>query len=290
MRAITQETIQNLNYVKVANPQIDLSHFPDFLIIGPQRTGTTWLYYNLRTHPQIFFSRPKEIFYFNLLNMPDFPRYQSNELAWYLNFFYENPVGYLWKNIKALKNYQEFYKPQIRGEATASYAAMDVEIIRDLVSLKPDIKIILMIRNPIDRAWSHAKLHLLRHSNKKFAEISEQDFNDFFNHPYNLSCGVYTKMINNWSAFLKKENFFIGFYDDIEKRPEELLSNIFSFLGIDNDSKYNKFARAFFNATESIKIPEKYSELLENIFQNEIDELNQRFGLSWPIKQGSGET
>ena len=281
MLLLTQDTIQNLKYVKVENPQIDLSHFPDFLIIGPQRTGTTWLYYNLRTHPQIFFSRPKEIFYFNLLNMPDFPRYQSNDLSWYLSFFYENPVGYLWKNIKALKNYQQFYQPKIRGEATASYAAMDVEIIKDLVTLKPDIKIILMIRNPIDRAWSHAKLHLLKHSQKKFAEISDQEFHEFFTNPYNLSCGTYTKMINNWSSHLKEENFFIGLYDDIQKCPEELLRNILSFLGISNDSKYNKFARAYFNASESIQIPEKYRKMLENIFHDEIEKLSQNFGVSW---------
>ena len=47
-----------LRWVKVA-PGTSLERFPDFMIVGPQRTGTSWLYVKLRFHPGIQLSRPK---------------------------------------------------------------------------------------------------------------------------------------------------------------------------------------------------------------------------------------
>ncbi|NET58561.1 MAG: sulfotransferase [Symploca sp. SIO2E6] len=281
METITQDIIQNLKYVKVSNTNLDLSHFPNFMIVGPQRTGTTWLYWSLRQHPQVFFARPKELFYFNFLDMPEFPMYRSSELSWYLKYFDEHPVRYLWKNLTTLKNHGEFYRPKIRGEATATYAAMKIELVKEVVTLNPDIKIILMIRNPIHRAWSHAKKDLLKEAGKQFSDVSDQEFEKFFNDPYQLSCSRYTEMIDKWSSCLKAGNLFIGFYDDIQKQPEKLLMNIFNFLELRNDAKYYRLAQTVVNQTESINIPDKYQKMLEDIFEDEMDRLKQNFGLSW---------
>ncbi|NEP63055.1 MAG: sulfotransferase [Symploca sp. SIO2G7] len=281
MKTISQDIIQNLQYVKVSKTNLDLSRFPNFMIVGPQRTGTTWLYWSLRQHPQISFARPKELFYFNFLDMPDFPMYRSSELSWYLQFFRENPVRYLWKNFTTLRYHGEFYRPKIRGEATATYAAMKIELIKDVLTLNPDIKIILMIRNPIDRAWSHAKKDLLKEAGKKFDEVSDQEFEQFFNDPYQLACGQYTAMIDKWSSCLPQGNLFVGFYDDIQQASEQLLSRIFDFLGVRNKAKYYRLAQTIVNPTESRDIPEKYQKMLAAIFQDEITKLKQEFDLSW---------
>ncbi len=281
MKLITQDIIQNLKYVKVSNTNLDLSHFPNFMIVGPQRTGTTWLYWSLRQHPQVFFARPKELFYFNFLDMPEFPMYRSSELSWYLKFFDESPVKFMLKNLTTLKNHGEFYRPRIRGEATATYAAMKIDLVKEVVTLNPDIKIILMIRNPIHRAWSHAKKDLLKEAGKKFSEVSEQEFENFFNDPYQLACSRYTEMIDKWSSCLKEGNLFVGFYDDIQEAPEKLLMRTFEFLGVRNQAKYYRLAQTIVNPTEVMDIPDKYQKMLEDIFQDEITKLKQTFGFSW---------
>ena len=57
------------------------------MLIGPQRTGTTWMYQNLRHHPQLLFAPDKEIYFFDLLNQTNHRRYRSSSLCWYLEFF-----------------------------------------------------------------------------------------------------------------------------------------------------------------------------------------------------------
>ncbi len=282
MNLISNYAIPNLKYVRLSDTRIDLSHFPDFMIIGPQRTGTTWLYENLNQHPQIFLSNPKEIFYFNILDKPDNPRYKSNDLAWYLNFFYDTPEQYSHKNISALTNFGERYKPKIRGEATASYAAMDRHLIKEIVIFNPNIKIILMIRNPVARAWSHAKYFFMNQSTKTFAEYSETEFKDFFNMKYQIACGRFTEIIKNWSSLLKEENLFVGSFYDIGKFPDRLLLRVFNFLGVRSNPKYIRpSARERINSTEKFEIPEKYRKMLEERFRDELEKLRQTLDLPW---------
>jgi len=76
---LSESVRARLRYVRARGDE-DLSRFPDFLIIGPQRTGTTWLHAHLRFHPQIFLSEPKEIFFFSRLKMSGHPKFESNDL------------------------------------------------------------------------------------------------------------------------------------------------------------------------------------------------------------------
>ena len=66
-RTLTAEILGRLRHVTARGEGADLSCFPSFLIVGPQRTGTTWLYHNLKCHPQIFLLRDKETFYFTAI-------------------------------------------------------------------------------------------------------------------------------------------------------------------------------------------------------------------------------
>ena len=156
-----------LRWVKVPEEGISLERFPDFLIVGPQRTGTTWLHAHLRFHPEIFLSEPKEIFYFSRLKTPESAKFQSDDLGWYLSFFRDPLWRRAAKTAIALWKYRAFYHPRVRGEATASYAAMDRDVIAEIAALNPDIRVILMIRNPIDRAWSHARKDLVRNTGRR---------------------------------------------------------------------------------------------------------------------------
>ncbi len=111
------------------------------MLIGPQRTGTTWLHENLRRHPQLLFAREKEIHFFNLLKQPGHRRYRSSSLVWYLDHF----------------TTESSRLDVLRGEATSSYAAIDVDLIDTIARLNPRLKAIMLVRDPVDRAWSQFK-------------------------------------------------------------------------------------------------------------------------------------
>lgn len=280
---ISDATLRALRYVKVSDPGVDLRFFPDFLIVGPQRTGTTWLHAHLRYHPQIMLSEPKELFFFSSLKTPDSPRFRSNKLEAYLRCFHEPLWRVTLRHLISLWRYRERYHPKARGEATASYAALDRDVIADITALKPDIKVILMIRNPIDRAWSHAKKDLARNRGRQLADVSAEEFERFFSDPYQRQCARYAENIDNWSACLRPGHLLVGLFDDIDTRPEALLLAVMSFLRVSSDRRYVGAAvRQAVNPTQPSKIPERHRRFLEELLRDDAMHLRERFGLSWP--------
>lgn len=284
-RRLDQGIRQQLHWVKAPEGEVDLSRFPDFLIVGPQRTGTTWLHANLRLHPQVMLSEPKEILFFNRLKQPQHAKFQSDRLDWYLQFFREP----LWRaTAKAgycLWHYRRPYWPRVRGEASASYAALDEDVIDEIVALNPDIRVMLMIRDPVERAWSHAKKDLVRNRKRKFEEVSEDEFRAFFTDEYQVRCAQYVRNHDAWQARLRPGHLYVGVFDEIATRPEEMLREAMRFLGIDDDDRYiSDLAREEVNPAGGSRIPEKYRTFLEDLFADDRRALRDRFGLEWPSK------
>jgi Sulfotransferase domain len=267
----------------VSDPFVELRRFPDFLIAGPQRTGTTWLHAQLRFHPQIFLSEPKELFFFSRLQDHASPKFQSDDLVWYLRFFRDPLWRYLLKTGICLWKYRQLYRPIVRGEATASYAALDRDVIAEIAALKPGIKVVLMIRNPIDRAWSHAKKDLVRNHKRRVDEVSPEEFERFFVDPYQLRCAHYAENYDAWCAGVGAENVFVGRFDDVASRPEELLLDVMRFLAVRAERSYiPSDVRAVVNPAGAAAIPERYRRFLEELLAPDLKRLRERFGMSWP--------
>jgi hypothetical protein len=110
---------------------------PDFLIIGAQKCGTTSLYYYLSQHPNIIPSKNKEVGYFD--------RFYKNGLSWYRSKF---PLVFR----KALF--------LLRGQHLKTFEAssgyiLNLNALQRIKNILPNVKLILMLRNPVDRAYSH---------------------------------------------------------------------------------------------------------------------------------------
>jgi hypothetical protein len=276
---LSETARRRLNYVQASSADADLHLFPDFLIIGPQRTGSTWLHANLREHPQVMLAEPKELFFFSRLATPDHPGFRSADLNHYLSFFRETRGRIVLKHLHCLWRYGEGYRPLVRGEATASYAALEPAVIADVATLNPEIKAIMLLRDPIDRAWSHAKKDLARKKRRGIDQVPATELERFFRDPYQLRCASYVDNYDHWAAALKPGNLFVGLFEAIRLQPENLLLDVMSFLGVKRDSRYvGSSARTTVNPTSGEQIPERYRRFLEDLLGAERERLRQRFG------------
>lgn len=183
---------------------------PDFLVIGAEKAGTTWLYEVLRSHPQIFLPDAKELHFFNSMdsNGRRNDRFE-NGLVWYENHFATAPKG------------------AICGEATPMYLCDPLAPSR-IHQLCPSARLIVILRNPISRAWSHfrmarAKGHITESLDRL---IAEQD-------PRILGRGLYARQLAHWFALFPRNQFSIHFFEDIVSRPRPTLSRIASWLNVD---------------------------------------------------------
>jgi len=147
---------------------------PNFLGIGVQRGGTTWLYEKLKQHSQVCFPKHrKEVHYFD--------RYYERGKSWYKDIF-------------------KHCKGNCKGEITPDYFHED-ECPERIYRLIPDVKIILVLRNPIDRAYSHFKKEIRDYS-------YEGSFADFMSDKQGpVERGLYYKQIKRYlQYFLMKAN------------------------------------------------------------------------------------
>ncbi len=173
---------------------------PNFLVIGAQRCATSWMYFCLKEHPDIFLPFIKEVHYFC-----DF--YEKG-FVWYERYFN------ICKGQKAI------------GEISPSYLYSEKAPERISRDLK-DVRLIVCLRNPIDRAYSQYKKHLRAGTQtKSFEEAMEAD-------PQYIERGYYFQQISRYLEFFPREKLLILFYDDLMNNPLVFLKNIFSFLEVD---------------------------------------------------------
>jgi hypothetical protein len=203
-----------------------MSKLPNFLVIGAAKGGTTSLYYYLDQHPQIYMSPLKE------------PRFFALEDET-LNF--QNPDQSInYTSVTTLPEYYRLFEGVTEeiaiGEASPLYlySAKAVERIAHYV---PNAKLIAVLRNPVDRAYSCYK-HLIAQESLSFAEaLQEEDHRIRQNwaHLWHYRQGgyYYVQLKRYFDQFDRKQ-LTIYLFDDLIASPLEVIRDLFSFLQVDS--------------------------------------------------------
>lgn len=210
----------------------DLSRFPDFLILGPQRTGTSWLFRHLAAHPQIFLPREKETYFFSTLGQPDKPKFRYPDLSAYLRGAMTDAPFY---KMRKMVRSRFRYAPKMLGDATASYAILEPEVIHEICLINPEIRALLMLREPVDRVRSHTRKSLTAHTGRSVDEVEFEEFDKFLRASGQLKKAGYREMIENWRAELKPGNLFVAEFRRVAESPRQLLGEILKFLGVEHE-------------------------------------------------------
>ncbi len=174
----------------------------DFIGIGAQKSGTSWAYACLYEHPQIC-APIKEIHFFSR------SRFEKGQV-WYEHHF---------RNCDATK---------LKGEFSTSYLYSEDASLR-IKQMYPEVKLIAILRNPLDRAVSHYKNAI------KSGEISDTvTFDTFAQQDKSvLEQGKYAQQLERYYAHYKKEQVLVLVYEDIKRNEEAFMQTIYAFLGID---------------------------------------------------------
>ena len=254
---------------------------PDFIIIGAQKSGTTSLYDFVVKHPAIAPAAKKEVQYFSV-------QYARGEL-WYRSNFPTNLSRY------------NFYKRTNQrlhsGEASPLYLFYPVVPGRMKETL-PDVKLIVILRNPVDRAYSHYHHSLRKNmepimSFEKAVELEEerctgereqliQDLSfipkHYRTHSY-LARGVYADQLENWFRHYDRKRFLILTTETFYENPQRTLDQVFDFLGVSpfqvgnlrnlnvgNYKKMNEDTRKFL-----IEYFKPHNERLSKLLQRSFD-------------------
>lgn len=216
----------------------------DFLIIGAQKSGTTTLFKILSEHPDIHMPSGKEA-----------P-------------FFTKDVEYS----KGLQSYtKEFFSrasdKQLWGTATPHYLS-DPRAPSRIFETVPDVKLIVILREPADRALSHYRMSVRRELDKRTFEDAIEDMlqADALNDARELITGQlaesqtyivwgeYGRLITKYLELFPAENLLILFTVELEKKPEEVIQKVLTFLGL-SDYKFNSIGKKFHQGGTKERLP-----------------------------------
>lgn len=208
-----------------------LHALPDFIIVGAAKAGTTSLYFYLSSHPKIYPATKKEVHYFDL----NFPRGEH----WYRRHF---PPALRLK-----------LEGAITGEASPYYL-YHPHVPGRIAHALPDVKLIVCLRNPVDRALSHY-WHVVRAGNEPLApeealdmeteslRIGEEkarliadgnyDSRAYRIHSY-LDRGIYADQIAAYQRYFPASQLLILKSEDLFADTQGTCDSVLDFLGLDH--------------------------------------------------------
>ena len=206
------------------------ARMPNFLIVGAQKAGTTALYQYLKQHPDVFMSPVKE---------PHFFAFEGRELP------FRGPrdretLGHMVVNDEGA--YRDLFAgakgEAARGEASAMYLYVE-EAVGGILRHAPDAKIVAVLRNPADRAYS-SFLHMIRDGREPIPDFGralaaeEERIRGNWSPIWHYRrMGFYHEQVSHYYEAFGPEGMRVYLYEDLEGDPEGVLWDIHTFIGVD---------------------------------------------------------
>ena len=225
--------------IRVSNMSKERPRGPDFLVIGAQRAGTTWIHRVLRQHPALWLPPVKELKYFSnlsrkrtwldanerrrvkLKNLEAFDLWHLRYLlgvrsdAWYARLFHEAQQRGL-----------------IAGEVAPSYAVLDHDTFHRIHQMNDQIRLIFVMRDPVERCWSTATN---AYRKGRFSELNLEQSLAWAKSKKVTARSSYLRTIERVSAVFPRHQLFCGFFDDLRDHPEQFVAELLKFLEVRPD-------------------------------------------------------
>jgi len=261
----------------IRKPSADKRVNPSFIIIGAQRSGTTYFYDRLTTHPQIGRSLQKEVHFFD---------YQFQKgVDWYRAHF---PVKDENTNL-------------ISGEGSPYYLyhPLSAQRVRDMF---PEVKVISLLRNPVSRAYSHHQLQLKRNlETLPFEEaleaeeqrlegeeerlIADENYYSFEHHHRSyLTRGCYAQQLKRWTELFPQEQLLTIKSEDFYASPETELNKTVQFLELSGVVPENGKEKVRLKKQSYPKMDPETQKRLTEYYRPFNQELHDLVGIDWEEK------
>lgn len=212
---------------------------PDFMIIGAAKSGTRWLADGLSRNPACFLA-DTEVHYFSTYFGRETPE-------WYAAHFAAARPG------------------QLRGERSNSYMSNPLAAAR-IHDAAPDARLVAILRNPIERAYSGYCMRLDRAKVTRDIAAHLDPANPLSREI--LENGLYHRQLSRFLALYPREQLHVALYDDIKARPADLLGEISAFLGAPHVFDATTLVERA-NARKASGIPHIYKRLFKPLVRTE---------------------
>ncbi|MEZ5014533.1 MAG: sulfotransferase [Chitinophagales bacterium] len=221
------------------------ARLPNFIVVGANKGGTTSLYHYLKQHPQVYLSPIKEPHYFSMdIDVAQFSKaFAHNKLQDISGYVrgdmqqeYHAAFVRNWEDYTLL--YKKVQDEKAIGELSTSYLYSEVAA-QEIYAALGKIRIIICLRNPIQRAFSHYRMNLWTGNNNIFDFYTAllEDYNHvpkvWGNAHLYTEIGMYYRQVKRYLDIFGRENVLIIFAEDLQKNSSKTVQELYSFIGVD---------------------------------------------------------
>ena len=266
---------------------------PDFLCVGAQKAGTSWLYRQLEAHPDFWMPPVKELHYFDQLNRTrrfHAPRCRDGCDTSFL----QTIRGLSERSYLDLDGYGRLFQhkgARVSGDISPAYSTLNDEIIERVANHFPDLKVIFLARDPVERAWSQLSMGVrLGMINRFDANDPDEVIRNLMN-PGVLLRSHPSKIVTRWKRYVRPENFRVYFFDDLKENPAKLRQSILGFLGGDSDKPAGGSQPHENNdaGRDKLQLTANVRDRMAQFFEQELKACALELGgraRSWPTRYG----
>lgn len=263
---------------------------PNFIIIGSGRAGTTALYSYLIQHPSIFGASTENNE--SVADLHFFEYMISDKISWYKSHFPTKLTKILYE-AKSKNNF-------VTGEYTSTYM-YNKNVPKRISELLPDVKIIIILRNPVDKAYStYSQQYSFNEFSSSFEDTVQAEFQrielcksqpdlytqnpDFESNVITsiIRHGIYYDYLETWTKFFKKNQILIIDSEELKNSTQKTIDKVFNFLDVfpykvDNLSKINVGKYSPINKKSREDLSEFYKPYNEKL--NDLLDTNFKWNL-----------
>lgn len=194
---------------------------------------------------------------------------------------------WLWRYLflqRTPERYSSFFLPkagQLAGEITPAYARLPEKVIADFARINPNCRLIYILRNPVERTWSHMNMIKKRKESQLKTDqpiIAQIKFRQ-------RKESAYLRNLARWEKYFEPAQIYIGFYDDLKANPESFLKKIYAFLRVkDHFNESLGGLNQVVNKGKYSGIPESVERELTQYHYDDLLGLNQKFNNEYTAK------
>jgi len=191
---------------------------PTFLGLGSGRCASTWLHFTLDLHPQINMTCHKEVNFWG--------RHCIHQSL-------EEYKGYF--RASSNKASPASGRARVRGDISPRYCWLSRQSIRAIHRLMPDVRLILVMRNPVHRAWSHVLMEMAFVKKRNLSDLSVGAFLRYLERARHVHSSDYGRIIDDWTGVFPAPALHVGLYDQLCNEPRAFLREVLTHIGADAD-------------------------------------------------------
>lgn len=225
-----------------------MNHYPSFIIAGSKKAGTTWLYDVLKQHPDVWLPPQKEMLvnfffdpgdvnkyrriYYDLIKAGTFatPDEMQNNLqlrAFLNHYFTDLPLDTQWYE----RCFSDFSQGRVTGDVDPNLYTLPKARIHEVAKSFPELKLMIVLRNPLKRAWSSLKMSVSEAFGEQAQAMSLEELIKIIHNGKLISKSTYSTILPAWrEAF--GDRLWLYSYDRICNNPAAVVADTLHFIGV----------------------------------------------------------